>query len=227
MTTEETNFLKTWCRIQQSQLDVNKLLGTCRHCVGNIPRSPTCDRTPSQKTDIRYSYVSWKDIQPAGDFSRIFINTRNSSNQEKSNGGDYWRVFLNGPSFLSATVFDLGNGTYEAVFLPVVAGRYKLDVILVYTQCKGVIDPLRYSTDSGMAPSRSNVDEFMGNFVSIDQFTHTYRYVHVHEHEHTYVHEHEYTRTCAHANRYRYIHVYEREHVHIHVRTRSGTFTFT
>lgn len=132
MTGEESNFLTTWCRIQRTQLDANELLGSCDVCADNSTLR-TCNRDPSKATDINNSYLTWQFIRPAGHFSHLFITTNNASGCAKSIGGDYWKVTLRGPSVLTASVFDLRNGSYEAVFLPVKAGRYKVDIILVYS----------------------------------------------------------------------------------------------
>lgn len=133
----EADFLRTWARIQRSQLDVNELLGPCKHCTVN----ECTQRDSYQRTDVKASCISDQIIQPSGDFSRVFIKTKNASGYYRMSGGDGWQVYLKGPSVLTATVFDLRNGTYEVVFLPVVPGKYKLYANLIYTTCLGISKP--------------------------------------------------------------------------------------
>lgn len=154
MTVEESNFLRTWCRIQRAQLDANELLGSCDVCVDNVI-SKTCNHDPRGATDTKNSYLTWQFIRPAGHFSHLFITTKNASGCTKSTGGDYWKVSLKGPSIVSASVFDLRNGSYEAVFLPVKAGRYKVVIILIYSLCKisAVMEPRESYSNLGTSLS--------------------------------------------------------------------------
>lgn len=141
MNDDEADFLRTWARVQRAQLDVGELLGACKSCVEG-KHGPLCAHPdPFQKTDAKSSSISSEIIQPSGDFSRVFIKTRNASGYYRTSGGDGWQVYLKGPSYLTASVFDLGNGTYEVVFLPVIPGEYKLYANLIYTACIGIKKP--------------------------------------------------------------------------------------
>lgn len=50
-------------------------------------------------------------------------------------------MYLDGPSYLAGTVFDHNNGVYEVLFLIMEPGAYKVNMILDYTMCDGLIDP--------------------------------------------------------------------------------------
>ena len=62
-------------------------------------------------------------------------------NRTKAFGGDAWRVRVQGPADLVATVSDMENGTYEAKFLPMEPGTYSLQITLDYTLCHGLKNP--------------------------------------------------------------------------------------
>ena len=133
------HFRYNWLRIHQARTNWRGILkpcsdqmawGTLKSGWGKMNRS-------SAKT----SYIHYLDIQPSGHFSRIFIQTRTASGQEKTIGGDFWRVFFTGPANVSATVFDHQNGTYEAIALLVETGTYNVRAYLDYSLCDGLRDP--------------------------------------------------------------------------------------
>ena len=95
------------------------------------------------RSNATASTISYWDIRPAGEFSRFFIQSRTSDGGAKTIGGDWWRVYLRGPSFLAATVFDHRNGSYEALFLIMEPGIYKVRIYLDYSLCDGLKDPPR------------------------------------------------------------------------------------
>lgn len=134
-----SNFHYHWLRMHRARTDWRGLLGTCSDQAawgtlklgwGKVNRS-----------SARTSYVSWMDIQPSQQYSRIFIQTRTSGGQQKNIGGDFWRVFFKGPANVSATVFDHRNGTYEAIALLVEPGNYNVRAYLDYSLCDGLRDP--------------------------------------------------------------------------------------
>ncbi|XP_046847922.1 uncharacterized protein LOC124441482 [Xenia sp. Carnegie-2017] len=139
MNDDEANFLRTWARVQRTQLDLREITGTCEKCVEN--KCPIIN--PYQRTDVMTSYVTNEVIQRSGDFSRVYIRTKNASGYYRTTGGDGWQVYIKGPSISTATVFDLRNGTYEIVFLPVVSGQYTLFAYLIYTACVAINRPPR------------------------------------------------------------------------------------
>ena len=93
------------------------------------------------RTDPDVSYISMWDIRPCGEFSRFSIRTVTSSGQEKTIGGDSWRVQLKGPASVAGTVFDHMNGTYEIVFLITEPGNYQVEAVLDHSLCNGFRDP--------------------------------------------------------------------------------------
>lgn len=81
-------------------------------------------------------------VAPAGQFSHIRIESRDMLGNLKLYGGDSWRVTLRNPEATIATdVFDLNNGSYEALTLIMEPGMYELDLRLDYTLCDGLRNP--------------------------------------------------------------------------------------
>ena len=97
----------------------------------------------TNRSNVTTSDIVFKDIRPAGEFSKIFIQSKTSDNRKKLTGGDTWRVFAGCPASIAATVFDHNNGTYEALFLITEPGVYKLMIYLDYSICDGFKDPPR------------------------------------------------------------------------------------
>ena len=84
----------------------------------------------------------YANAAPAGQFTRIWIQSHDKSNNPKNYGGDSWRVKLvNEAATLSADVFDYNNGSYEALALIMDPGVYTLDIRLDYTLCDGLRNP--------------------------------------------------------------------------------------
>ena len=79
---------------------------------------------------------------PAGQFSRILIESRDQLGNLKNVGGDSWRVMMRSDeATVAAEVTDLKNGTYEAFALIMEPGVYTLDIRLDYTLCDGFRNP--------------------------------------------------------------------------------------
>lgn len=93
------------------------------------------------KTSPEDSEIFGVQIRPAGEYSRFFVQSRTRGAERKTFGGDSWRVYLEGPANLAGTVFDHNNGVYEVLFLIMEPGVYKINIILDYTLCDGLIDP--------------------------------------------------------------------------------------
>ena len=92
-------------------------------------------------TDTKKSKVTKMKIMPAGEHSKIQIQTYFRNGEPKNFGGDAIRVTLRGETTTAANVWDLGNGQYEAVVLLMSPGDYIVDVRLDYTMCAGLKDP--------------------------------------------------------------------------------------
>ena len=132
-------FRYNWLRIHLARTDWRAILrpcldqmawGTLKSGWGKVNRS-----------SARTSSIRYVDIQPSGQFTRIFIQTRTANGQEKTIGGDFWRVFFTGPANVAATVFDHQNGTYEVIALLVEPGNYNVRAYLDYSLCDGLRDP--------------------------------------------------------------------------------------
>ena len=130
-------FQQNWCRMQRARIDLNSLLKPCNYNISWNGESPN----RLLQTDASQSFISLFDIRPAGQFSRFSIQTKTQNGELKLIGGDSWRVLLRGPTTLSPTVFDHGNGTYEFLVLIMDPGVYKLDITLDYSLCDGYRDP--------------------------------------------------------------------------------------
>ena len=135
----ERNLRYNWLRMHRARTDWRALLKPCadQMALGTSKSGWGRVNTSSAST----SYISYMDIQPSGQFSRIFIQTRTASGQDKTIGGDFWRVLFTGPASVAATVFDHQNGTYEAMALLVEPGNYSIRAYLEYSLCSGLRDP--------------------------------------------------------------------------------------
>lgn len=131
-------FEKNWCRERTLRTDWRTYTHSCpsysRHWAYEI-------WSDDFKTHPNLSFISGAEINPAGHFSKIYIQSVTVLNRTKAFGGDAWRVRVQGPADLVATVSDMENGTYEAKFLPMEPGIYSLQITLDYTLCHGLKNP--------------------------------------------------------------------------------------
>ena len=131
------NFRRSWLRQRRARVDWQSLVEYCKDDMAWHPvKWNKIHRSNASTSEI----VFW-DIRPAGEFSRIFIQSKTSDNKTKTIGGDTWRVSIRGPSKVGATMFDHHNGTYEALFLLTEPGSYELMVYLDYSLCDGFRNP--------------------------------------------------------------------------------------
>ena len=131
------DFQRDWFRQRRARVDWQGMMESCKDDMAWDPVK--WDKI--HRSDASTSEIVFWDIRPAGEFSKIFIQSRTSDNRTKMIGGDTWRVFLRGPSKLAATVIDHHNGTYEALFLLTEPGVYQLMLYLDYSLCDGFRDP--------------------------------------------------------------------------------------
>lgn len=134
---EVADFTKHWCRQRRARRDWQAMILPCKN---KMPWNSSRD-IEKNATDPDASFISLWDIRPAGQYSRFSIQSQTKEGHPKLEGGDSWRVVIRGPSFISPTVIDHGNGTYEVLFLAMEAGVYKASVILDFTSCNGFKDP--------------------------------------------------------------------------------------
>ena len=134
-----TQFQQQWCRMLSERTDWKSLL---KPCDGQISwESRDALERPYWQTDPERSLVSSIDVRPAGEISRLFITTVNRNGEFKTEGGDSWRVKINGTASLSPRIQDKGDGTYEVVFLCRYEGIYNVYIYLDYSLCNGLRDP--------------------------------------------------------------------------------------
>ena len=135
------DFQHEWLRQRRARVDWKNII---KPCADNMAWGLVKDHWgKTNRSNATTSDIIFKDIRPAGEFSKIFIQSKTSDNRTKLIGGDSWRVFARGPSSIAATVFDHNNGTYEALFLITEPGVYKLMIYLEYSLCDGFKDPPR------------------------------------------------------------------------------------
>lgn len=141
------DFGRDWCRMRKARIDWKRIREPCE---GNTIYE---DNLPGwnieNRTNPTESFVKSMDIRPAGQFSKLQIQTQTSDGRPKSVGGDYWRVFISGPTGFAPTVIDLGNGLYEILFLVLAPGNYCVSAVLDHSLCDGMKDPPDYWFISG------------------------------------------------------------------------------
>ena len=141
------DFGKDWCRMRNARIDWE---GIRKPCEGNTVYEENLPGWNAEnRTNGRYSFLESMDIRPAGEFSRLTIQTLTSYGLPKSVGGDYWRVFISGPTGFAPTVIDHGNGMYEILFLVLNSGNYCMFAVLDHSICDGMKDPPDYWFISG------------------------------------------------------------------------------
>ena len=129
------DFRSDWLRQRRARVDWQEIL---RPCHDNTAWGQVKDGWGKfNRSNANTSDITFKDIRPAGEFSKIFIQSRTSDNRTKTIGGDSWRVFVRGPSSVVVTVFDHNNGTYEALFLIAEPGVWNCGLCVVYIQKYG------------------------------------------------------------------------------------------
>ena len=132
-------FENHWCRMQRARLDWKGILAPC---FGNTHWGKVPTQWKDQPvTDAIASFLFKWDINPAGEFSRFFIQSQTAEGKPKLIGGDAWRVHLIGPAYIAPTVIDHRNGSYEVLFLAMEHGVYRAEIMLDYSLCNGLRDP--------------------------------------------------------------------------------------
>ena len=135
------DFRHDWLRQRRARVDWKNII---KPCVDNMAWGLVKEHWgKTNRSNATTSDIIFQDIRPAGEFSKIFIQSKTSDNRTKLIGGDTWRVYVHGPTSIAATVFDHNNGTYEALFLITEPGVYKLMIFLDYSLCDGFKDPPR------------------------------------------------------------------------------------
>jgi hypothetical protein len=137
---EFNELMNDWCRIRREREDVDSKLKPCNFTISWESRKNDEERR-LLATDPNQSIITEFAIKSAGEFSSFKIQTKTSDGKNKTIGGDSWRIILRGLASLAPTVFDLGNGQYEVLFLVVDPGVYRVEIVLDYSLCDGYRDP--------------------------------------------------------------------------------------
>lgn len=131
-------FLKRSCETSREKCNWRSIIHPCSGLLSWEKRNHS---SKSLESDPYESFVSGKDIRPAGEYSRVYITTKSRKGSMKTEGGDHWRVKINGTASLNAHVADYGNGTYGVTFLCMDQGVYFVHIYLDYSLCNGLRDP--------------------------------------------------------------------------------------
>ncbi|XP_048581427.1 uncharacterized protein LOC5522192 [Nematostella vectensis] len=151
---------RDWCRVQGWRVDWQNVT---RPCKGKMAWDQRVVGS-RDRTSARRSYISRSDIQPAGHFSRLWIQSVDMDGRRKSFGGDSWRVCIRqGPASLAPLVFDHDNGLYEVLVLVPEPGTYSAEVFLDYTLCDGIREPPQHWFGNGTGFGTYN--NFNNNFL--------------------------------------------------------------
>jgi len=133
------DFRRDWFRQHRARVDWKSIL---KPCINNTQWGVEKKYWGKEnRSSARTSQVVYTDIRPAGEFSKIFIQSKTADNRTKLIGGDSWRVHLHGSSSVGATVFDHENGTYEILFLIMEPGNYEVIIFLDFSLCDGLKEP--------------------------------------------------------------------------------------
>ncbi|XP_067031987.1 uncharacterized protein [Acropora muricata] len=154
------DFRRDWFRQHRTRVDWKSML---KPCINNTQWGLEKKYWGKEnRSSARTSQVVYTDIRPAGEFSKIFIQSKTADNRTKLIGGDSWRVHLHGPSSLGATVFDHENGTYEILFLIMEPGNYQVMIFLDFSLCDGLKEPLADWFIKGNAQGKEQEEGILG-----------------------------------------------------------------
>lgn len=154
------DFRRQWLRQRRARVDWQSII---KPCSDNMAWGKVNDGWGklNRSSAVASEVVFW-DIRPAGEFSKIFIQSKTSDNRTKTIGGDTWRVYVRGLASVAATVFDHNNGTYEALFLITEPGAYQVIIHLDYSLCDGFKDPPRDWFIKGNAQGKYQKEGLLG-----------------------------------------------------------------
>ena len=154
------DFRREWVRQRRARMDWQAIINPCYDNMdwGKVKAG----WEKPNRTNASTSEIIFQDIRPAGEYSKIFIQSKTSDNITKVIGGDFWRVYVRGPANIAATLFDHNNGTYEALFLIMEPGIYQLLIYLDYSLCDGFRDPPRDWFIQGNAQGKFQREGLLG-----------------------------------------------------------------
>ena len=138
---EVGDFQREWLRERHRRVDWRSLI---KPCMGLMTWGETKPGWGKQnRSNAAASSIFFRDVRPAGEYSKFLIQSRTADGRAKSIGGDWWKVYLRGPASFAATIFDHNNGSYEAIFLIKEPGVYQVEIFLEYSLCDGLKNPPR------------------------------------------------------------------------------------
>ena len=86
------DFRRDWFRQHRARVDWKSML---KPCIDNTQWGVEKKYWGKEnRSSARTSQVVYTDIRPAGEFSKIFIQSKTADNRTKLIGGDSWRVHL-------------------------------------------------------------------------------------------------------------------------------------
>ena len=129
-------FQKTVCHQRWSQMDWLSILRPCRY---KMDFGKKIDE--KERTSTKWSHTLGLHFERTGEFSKLAIQSRKSDGRNKKTGGDTWRVFIRGADSITPFISDLNNGVYEADFIAISPGFYKVEIVLESTLCQAYEDP--------------------------------------------------------------------------------------
>ena len=154
------DFRREWVRQRRARMDWQAIINPCHDNMAWGKVKAGWEKP--NRTNTSTSEIIFQDIRPAGEYSKIFIQSKTSDNITKVIGGDFWRVYVRGPANIAATLFDHNNGTYEALFLIMEPGIYQLLIYLDYSLCDGFRDPPRDWFIKGNAQGKFQREGLLG-----------------------------------------------------------------
>lgn len=129
-------FQKTVCHQRWAQMDWLSILRPCRYKMDFAKKIDEKERTST-----KWSHTLGLHFEKTGEFSKLAIQSRKADGRNKKSGGDTWRVFIRGADNITPFISDLNNGVYEADFIALSAGFYKVEIVLESTLCQAYEDP--------------------------------------------------------------------------------------
>ena len=138
--------------LEKELLSLTSKIDTCRHTPW-FEHITTCkdllkwnnrNLDKLQRTSVMHSSVNVFKGDKHGIPNMIHIITYTSDNKTKTQGGDYFRIFLVEKSKqfkMNINLVDLNNGEYSGLFYVPELGNFEIHIILEYSVCEGLTDP--------------------------------------------------------------------------------------
>lgn len=132
----DDHFSANLCRERNYRMDWRRIR---KPCEGKMNFSSYI--YSKKRTNANISLIVGKQIRRAGEYSSFVIKTFDLKGRPKTIGGDTWRVFIKGKSYLESNVYDRLDGSYEAAFLLLDPGEYNVTAYLQGSMCSSFVNP--------------------------------------------------------------------------------------